>query len=87
MLTVELKKRNLSGSPKRKELFHRLLELMMMMMMMTMMMRFHIIDARGFALGFKSNRMTVLGAKQYKKFCFVTKKFYFKLPYRKLDNL
>ena len=55
--------------------------------MMIMMMRFHIIDARGFALGFKSNRMTVLGAKQYKKFCFVTKKFYFKLPYRKLDNL
>ena len=35
-------------------------------MMMIMMMRFHIIDARGFALGFKSNRMTVLGAKQYK---------------------
>ena len=61
--------------------------MMMMMMMMIMMMRFHIIDARGFALGFKSNRMTVLGAKQYKKFCFVTKKFYFKLPYRKLDNL
>ena len=55
MLTVELRERNLSGFPKPKELFHTLLELMMMMMIM--MMRFHIIDARGFASGFKSNRM------------------------------